>query len=173
MQVGGRGLTADLPSRHDRQIGGHGREPALRGYRVSLGGTAVTSPVMVSRSSCSQSSTGEVPKSMSDRVNTARELYLAFAAGDRDAVEGILADEFTFSSPVDVGLDRAGYFERCWPGAAQAQQFQFVRLVETGDEVIVTYEMTHQDGGRGRNTEILSFDGDRITGAEVYLGWNL
>ena len=110
---------------------------------------------------------------MSDRVNTARELYLAFAAGDRDVVEGILADEFTFSSPVDVGLDRAGYFERCWPGAGQEQQFQFVRLVETGDEVIVTYEMTHQDGGRGRNTEILSFDGDRITGAEVYLGWNL
>ena len=110
---------------------------------------------------------------MSDRVNTARELYLAFAAGDRDVVEGILADEFTFSSPVDVGLDRAGYFERCWPGAGQEQQFEFVRLVETGDEVIVTYEMTHQDGGRGRNTEILSFDGDRITGAEVYLGWNL
>ena len=110
---------------------------------------------------------------MSDRVNTARELYLAFAAGDRDVVEGILADEFTFSSPLDVGLDRAGYFERCWPGAGQAQQFQFVRLVETGDEVIVTYEMTHQDGTRGRNTEILSFDGDRITGAEVYFGWNL
>ena len=110
---------------------------------------------------------------MSDRINTARELYLAFAAGDRDVVEAIVADEFTFSSPVDVGLDRAGYFERCWQGAAQAQQFQFVRLVETGDEVIVTYEMTHQDGGRGRNTEILSFDGDRITGAEVYLGWNL
>ena len=110
---------------------------------------------------------------MSDRVNTARELYLAFAAGDRDVVEGILADEFTFSSPVDVGLDRAGYFERCWPGAGQEQQFQFVRLVETGDEVIVTYEMTRQDGGRGRNTEILTFDGDRITGAEVYFGWNV
>ena len=110
---------------------------------------------------------------MSDRVNTARELYLAFAAGDRDVVEGILADEFTFSSPVDVGLDRAGYFERCWPGAGQEQQFEFVRLVETGDEVIVTYEMTHQDGGRGRNTEILSFNADRITGAEVYFGWNL
>jgi hypothetical protein len=110
---------------------------------------------------------------MSDRINTARELYLAFAAGDRDVVEGILADEYTFSSPVDVGLDRAGYFERCWPGAGQAQQFEFVRLVETGDEVIVTYEMTHKGGGRGRNTEILSFDGDRITGAEVYFGWNL
>jgi hypothetical protein len=47
---------------------------------------------------------------MSDRVNSARALYLAFAAGDREVVvDGILADEFGFSSPVDVGLDRAGY----------------------------------------------------------------
>ena len=110
---------------------------------------------------------------MSDRIDTARELYVAFAAGDRDVVDRILAEDFTFSSPVDVGLDRAGYFERCWPGAGQQQQFEFVRLVETGEEVIVTYEMTGQDGARGRNTEILAFDGDRITGAEVYFGWKL
>ena len=25
----------------------------------------------------------------------------------------------------------------------------------------------------GRNTEVLTFDGDRITSAEVYFGWNL
>jgi ketosteroid isomerase-like protein len=109
---------------------------------------------------------------MSVRVNTARDLYLAFAAGDRDVVAKLLTDEFTFSSPVDVGLDRAGYFERCWPGAGQSQKFEFVRLVEAGDEVIVTYEMTRRDGGRGRNTEILTFAGDRITEAEVYFGWN-
>jgi len=110
---------------------------------------------------------------MSERVNRARELYLAFAAGNREVVDGILSDEFTFSSPVDVGLDRAGYFDRCWPGAGQGQQFDFVRLVESGDEIIVTYEMTRRDGVRGRNTEILTFGGDRIVGAEVYFGWNL
>jgi hypothetical protein len=107
------------------------------------------------------------------RTQLAQDLYRAFADGDREMVETMLADGFTFSSPVDVGLDRAGYFERCWPGAGQRQQFQFVRLVEAGDEVIVTYEMTRADGGRGRNTEILTFSGERIIGAEVYFGWNL
>ena len=107
------------------------------------------------------------------RAQLARNLYLAFAAGDRELVESMLGDEFTFSSPVDVGLERAGYFERCWPGSGQDQEFEFVRLVEAGDEVIVTYEMTRADGGKGRNTEILTFDGDRIIGAEVYFGWNL
>lgn len=106
-----------------------------------------------------------------DRIGLARELYAAFAAGDRERVERILASDFTFSSPVDVGLDRAGYFERCWPGSGQGQRFDFVRLVEAGDEVIVTYEMTSREGGRGRNTEVLTFVGDRIVSAEVYFGW--
>ena len=107
------------------------------------------------------------------RTQLARDLDLAFAEGDREAVESMLADGFTFSSPADVGLDRAGYFERCWPGAGQSQEFEFVRLVEAGNEVIVTYEMTRADGGRGRNTEVLTFNDEQIIGAEVYFGWNL
>jgi hypothetical protein len=107
------------------------------------------------------------------RTQLARDLYLAFAGGDRELVESMLADEFTFSSPADVGLDRAGYFQRCWPGSGQGQQFEFVRVFEAEDEVIVTYEMTRADGGRGRNTEILTFNGDKIIGAEVYFGWDL
>ncbi len=101
------------------------------------------------------------------------DLYRAFAAGDRAFVEDILTDDFTFSSPLDVGLDRAGYFDRCWPGAGQGQEFEFVRLFAHGDEVVVTYEMTRADHGRGRNTEILTFRGDRICAAEVYFGWDL
>jgi SnoaL-like domain len=111
--------------------------------------------------------------STGDRTQRAQDLYRAFAAGDRDTVERLLADGFTFSSPLDVGLDRAGYFERCWPGAGGGQRFEFARLVEAGNEVIVTYDMTRADGGRGRNTEILIFEGDQISGAEVYFGWNL
>jgi hypothetical protein len=108
-----------------------------------------------------------------DRLERARELYLAFAAGDRAIVEDMLSEDFTFSSPVDVGLDRAGYFERCWPGAGQGQRFEFVRLASLGEEVIVTYELTHRDGRRGRNTEILTFRGELVRAAEVYFGWDV
>ncbi len=108
-----------------------------------------------------------------DRPQIAQELYRAFARGDRDFVEQTLTDDFAFSSPLDVDLDRAGYFARCWPGAGQNQGFEFVRLIESGDEVIVTYEQTRPDGARGRNTEILTFMGDRISRAEVYFGWDV
>ncbi len=109
----------------------------------------------------------------SDRHEITRDLYRAFAAGDRNAIERIFTDDFTFSSPLDVGLDRAGYFERCWPGAGRNQKFEFVRLLDADDEVIVTYELEHADAHRGRNTEILTFRGDQICAAEVYFGWDL
>jgi ketosteroid isomerase-like protein len=108
-----------------------------------------------------------------DRLQLARELYLAFAAGDRSFFEEHLSDDFNFSSPPDPHLDRHGWFERCWPGAGREQEFDFVRLIEAGDEVVVTYELRRPDGSGGRNTEILTFDGNAIVRAEVYFGWNL
>ncbi len=95
-------------------------------------------------------------------------------AGDRGFFERRLSDGFVFSAPPDPKLDRAGYFERCWPGAGRGGDFDFVRLIESGDEVIVTYEADISSGGRGRNTEIITFDDeDKIIRTEVYFGWNL
>jgi hypothetical protein len=108
-----------------------------------------------------------------DRLRVVREMYRAFASADRDTIERTFADEFSFSSPLDVGLDRAGYFDRCWPGAGQGQEFEFVRLIESGDEVVVTYELKRSGGSRGRNTEVFTFEGDRIRSVEVYFGWNV
>jgi hypothetical protein len=46
-------------------------------------------------------------------------------------------------------------------------------MIESGDEVVVTYESTKTDGRRLRNTEVHTFAGDRICKVEVYFGWNL
>jgi len=35
----------------------------------------------------------------------------------------------------------------------RADRFDFKRLIEAGDEVVVTYESTKVDGSRFRNTE--------------------
>jgi ketosteroid isomerase-like protein len=108
-----------------------------------------------------------------DRLKLARAGYEAYESGDRGVIEELLTDDFTFYSPADVGIDRATYFERCWPNAELIKAFEFDRLVEVGDEVIVTYESTKTDGRRFRNTEVLTFDGDKICRQEVYFGWNI
>ena len=109
-----------------------------------------------------------------DRTELAQATYRAFAAADRDAIEALIAPEFSFISPADPqGLDRDGYFERCWPNAGNIAAFEFMRLIEDGDEVLVTYEATRTDGSRFRNTEVLTFASDKQVRAEVYFGWNL
>ena len=108
-----------------------------------------------------------------DRLQLARNCYRAYETGDRRVVEELLTDDFTFYSPADVGIDRATYFERCWPNAGLIESYEFKRLVEIGDEVLVTYESTKTDGKRFRNTEVLTFEGDKICRAEVYFGWDL
>jgi ketosteroid isomerase-like protein len=108
-----------------------------------------------------------------DRLHVTRECYRAYETGDRAMLERHLSDDFTFYSPADVGIDRGRYFERCWPNAQQIAAFEYLRLIEIGDEVLVTYECTRADGTRFRNTEVMSFDGDKVSRVEVYFGWNL
>jgi ketosteroid isomerase-like protein len=110
---------------------------------------------------------------MPDRLQIARDCYRAYEIGDRSLVEQHLSDDFRFYSPADMGIDRARYFERCWPNAELIESFEFKRLVEIGEEVLVTYESEKTDGSRFRNTEILTFDGDKVCRVEVYFGWNL
>src|SRR3954462_11256156 len=108
-----------------------------------------------------------------DRLQLARDAYGAYVSGGRSVIEALLAEDFIFDSPPDPGIDRASYFERCWPNAKRIKSFDFKRMVESGDEVIVTYESTRTDGTRFRNTEVLTFAGEKISRTEVYFGWDL
>jgi ketosteroid isomerase-like protein len=110
---------------------------------------------------------------MPNRLQIAKDVYGAYESGDRSVVETLLTDDFTFFSPPDPGIERETYVERCWPNSQSLAQFEFLRLIEHGDEVLVTYEATRTDGSRFRNTEILTFEGDRMCRAEVYFGWDV
>jgi hypothetical protein len=104
------------------------------------------------------------------RTDVVRSLFDAYAAGDRDSADRLLADDMHFTSPYDNRLDKAGYFEHCWPPPPDLQSFDIVRTAEVDDTVYVTYEA----GGVGRNTEAITFDeDDRIVEVEVYFGWSL
>jgi ketosteroid isomerase-like protein len=110
---------------------------------------------------------------MSDYVQLAKDYYAAFSEGDREHLEALLASNLLFSAPPDPRLDRAGYFERCWPGAGKGQAYTFVRLKQFDNEVLVTYEQRLGDNPASRNTEILTFEDSRIKQIEVYFGWEV
>jgi ketosteroid isomerase-like protein len=110
---------------------------------------------------------------MPTNTQLVRDNFRAYETADRDLIESLLAEDFTFSSPADVAIDRAGYFERCWPNAGHLAHFALTRVIESGDEVVVTYEAERADGSRFRNTEVHTVAGGKVRAVEVYFGWNL
>jgi ketosteroid isomerase-like protein len=110
---------------------------------------------------------------MRSNADIVRDSFRAYQTSDRALVEGLLADDFTFSSPADVGIGRDRYFERCWPNSGALRHFELARVIESGDEVVVTYEAERTDGSRFRNTEVHTVEGGKVRRVEVYFGWNL
>ena len=106
-------------------------------------------------------------------ADTARATFYAYAEHDRSAIEELIAQEFRFTSPLDNGIDRKTYFERCWPNNQNLAAFDFVRVVENGPEAIVTYEARTADDRSFRNTEVLTVRDGQVTKVEVYFGWSI
>src|ERR1700738_3500052 len=95
-------------------------------------------------------------------VEVTRAIYLAYVSKDRAAIEALIADDFHFTSPLDNRLDRSTYFRRCWPSSQRISSFDYIHLVADGKLVFVTYEGSNVDGGRFRNTEVLTVRGQQI-----------
>ncbi len=110
---------------------------------------------------------------MANPLDIAKRSYEAYAKSDRDAIEALIADDFHFTSPLDNRIDRATYFERCWPNNEAIVDFEFIHLVSDGDRVFVTYQGCNKDGKHFRNTEILTIRADQLIAVEVYFGWNV
>jgi ketosteroid isomerase-like protein len=106
-------------------------------------------------------------------VAVARACYEAYVTKDRAALESLIAGDFHFTSPLDNRINRATYFERCWPNSERIEKFDFIRLVPDGDRVFVTYEGQAAGGRRFRNTEILTLRGGKLIDVEVYFGWSI
>ncbi len=107
-----------------------------------------------------------------DRAKMVRNLYTAYLDRRKDIVGAMLTEDFTFSSPQDDHIDRATYFERCWPNEPELNAFDIEFLVVRGDEAVVRYRAEMTDGKAFRNIESFRFDGDRIAAVDVYFGRN-
>lgn len=107
---------------------------------------------------------------MSEKADIVRRAFEAFQTREREVFAGLLADNFTFSSPHDPKLDTVGYFERCWPNMGHMKSQVLDRVVEVGDEVFVRYKVERTSGGCFRNVELFTVREGKIERVEVYYG---
>ena len=63
--------------------------------------------------------------------------YTAWEKNDWNSMTQILADGFTFSSPLDDHIKINAVKERCWPNAGKFKSVDVEQLVMNGDDVFI------------------------------------
>jgi len=97
----------------------------------------------------------------------------AYVDNDRAAIESLIAADYHFTSPFDNHIDRATYFDRCWPNSKHIAGFERIHEVEDGDRVFIVYEGKTDAGKVFRNCEMHRVRDGKLTETEVYFGWDL
>jgi ketosteroid isomerase-like protein len=98
-----------------------------------------------------------------------RTYFAAFAARDRAGVERLMADGFSFTSPYDDHIDRATYFERCWPVPAGMQPPMLTVIRGEGADWFVRYD-AKAGSGSFTNVEHFVVRRGRIERVRVFFG---
>lgn len=113
----------------------------------------------------------EIDRHGTDDVKaTVVALYDAFKRGDRPTFEALITDDFRFTSPYDDAIDRAEFFERCWPNHAQQKNLELLRIGRDGAGAFVTYKVDFRDGHSCENTEWLALRDGKVARVDVYFG---
>jgi ketosteroid isomerase-like protein len=104
-------------------------------------------------------------------VVVARSVLVAYREQDRASAEALLADRLTFTSPQDDHIDRAAYFERCFPTADRFVSQTLLHAVALDEhDVLLAYEYELGSGERYRNTEIITIEAGRVVEIQVFFG---
>ena len=98
--------------------------------------------------------------------------YAAYESKDKQALERLLSDDFTFSSPQDDRINKEIYFARCWPFSENVRHFHIERISESGDEVFVLYECESASAPAFRNIEVFRIEQGKVKEVAVYFGRN-
>lgn len=102
-----------------------------------------------------------------------RKWYAAWEKTDWAPVDGMMADEFTFSSAAgDDHLSKAVYKSQCWDSQnGLAEHFELEQVFGSGNEALVKYLCRTKAGKSFRNVEFFRFNADgRIAALECYFG---
>ena len=100
-----------------------------------------------------------------------RASFDAYLAQDRDAADRLIADDFVFTSPQDDHIDKAAFFERCFPTADRFISQEILELVSAGpDNVFILYEYELKTGDRHRNTEFIRVRDGQLVETQVFFG---
>lgn len=107
-----------------------------------------------------------------DRLALIQRYYQAYENDDQPAIEQLLHPDFTFTSPAgdDDRIDRAEYFERCWPPHEKIKSFTLLDVCADEHGALVRYRAAEFTGPGFANVERFEFGDGQIVHVEVFFG---
>ncbi len=100
-----------------------------------------------------------------------RANFDAYVRQDRAAAEALVGESLIFTSPQDDHIDRAAFFERCFPTADRVARQELIHVTPAGGgDVFILYEYDLKTGGTHRNTELITVVDGQIVEIQVFFG---
>jgi hypothetical protein len=100
-----------------------------------------------------------------------RKYYAAWETKDWHPVDILLADDFTFSSPLDDHISKSAFKAGCWDTQiAYIDRFDLKQVIGTDNEAFVMYVCHTTNGKTFRNVEYFELRGDKVKAVECYFG---
>jgi hypothetical protein len=112
--------------------------------------------------------TAELEKTANGKIIKA--WYTAWEQKDWNLMTQILADGFTFSSPLDDHIKISAVKERCWPNAGKFKSIDVQQLIMNKDAVFIIANGYTTEGKFFRNCDYFMLKGGKITAYECYFG---
>jgi ketosteroid isomerase-like protein len=127
--------------------------------------------ILSSQTAIAQSSSNLLAGTPSDpNLKVMKAWYSAWEKKDWNSMRQILADGFTFSSPVDDHINIARFKERTWPNAESIKRFDVDKLVINGDNALVVTSGYTKSGKLFRNCDSFRFKDGKIIAYECFFG---
>ncbi|HEY3785994.1 MAG TPA: nuclear transport factor 2 family protein [Steroidobacteraceae bacterium] len=144
------------------------KETAMSRRRVlGAGGCALAAAAIIPGIAGARAETGLSSK----KEELVRRYYRGWEAKDWHPVDLLLADDFTFTSPVDDHISKSAFKAGCWDTqVAFIQRFDLKQVIGTGDDAFVMYVCHTTNGKTFRNVEYLRFRGEQLRAVECYFG---
>jgi ketosteroid isomerase-like protein len=100
-----------------------------------------------------------------------RKYYAAWETKDWHPVDIQLADDFTFSSPLDDHINKSAFKSGCWDTQiAFISRFDLKQVIGTDHEAFVMYVCHTTNGKTFQNVEYLQFREGKVKAIECYFG---
>ena len=142
---------------------------------------ATSRRMLLEAGACALAATVVIPKIGSAHAATelsqqneqiVRKFYAAWESKDRHALDILLADDFTFTSPNDDDhISKGVYKTRCWDSNVNLiEHFDLQKIVGSDNDAFVMYVLYIKNGKTLENIEHLQISGGKVEAVRCYFG---